>query len=141
MPSSTNFMALALLSEIVLCGRSKSIRKFQSALRNSASKLQKHNINLVNAYVPTFSAFSEVKDSSYETLTDNVRLMNIDESLFILRNFNACVGSHSPQALGYHVIGKRVLEVSKINDLAIINTLLPLKDQRKVSWCHPRSKH
>ena len=38
--------------------------------------------------------------------------------------------------------GQRLLEFCTINDLAITtNTFFALKDQHKVSWCHPRSKY
>ena len=36
--------------------------------------------------------------------------------------------------------GQRLLEFCTVNDLAIVNTFV-LKDQHKVSWCHPRSNH
>ena len=76
--------------------------------------------------------------------------MNIDETLFILGDCNAHVGNqriHWPRALGYHETGKmnensqRRQEFCTVNDLAITNTFFALKDQHKVSWCHPRSKH
>ena len=76
--------------------------------------------------------------------------MNIDEPLFILGDYNSLSGYqriHWPRVLGYHGIdkmnenGQRLLEFCTVNDLAITNTFFALKDQHKVSWCHPRSKH
>ena len=109
----------------------------------------KGNVNLVSAYAPTLGASPDMKDSLYEALEDTVRLMNIDELLFILGDFNTRVGNqqtHWPQALGYHGIckmnenGQRLLELCTINDLTITN-IFALKDQYKVLWCRPRSKH
>ena len=37
--------------------------------------------------------------------------------------------------------GQRLLEFCTVNDLAITSTFYALKNQHKVSWCHPRSKH
>ena len=42
-------------------------------------------------YAPTLGISSDIKDSFYEALADAVRLMNIDELLLILGDFNACV--------------------------------------------------
>ena len=101
-------------------------------------------------YAPTFDASPDVKDSFYEALAVPVRLMNTDEPLFILGDFNARVGNqriHRPRALGYHGIGKmnendqRLLELCTVDDLAITNTFFALKNQHRVSWCHSRSKH
>ena len=74
--------------------------------------------------------------------------MNIDSLLFILGDFNACVGNqwiHWPRALGYHGIvkmnenGQRLLEFCTVNDLAIADTFFALRNQHKILWCHPRS--
>ena len=111
---------------------------------------RKGNVNLVSAYAPKLDASPDVKDSFYEALADTVRLMNIDEPLFILGDFSACVRNqriHWPQALGYHGIGKmkengqRLLEFCTITDLAITPIFFALTDQQKVSWCHTRFKH
>ena len=113
-------------------------------------KNTKGNVNLLRAYAHTLRASPDVKDSFYEALADTVRCMNIDEPLFILGDFNTRVGNqriHWPRALGYHGIGKmngngqRLLEFCAANDLVATNTLSVMKDQHKVSWCHPRSKH
>ena len=53
----------------------------------------KSNVNLVSVYVPTFGASLDVKDSFIEAPADTVRLMNIDEPLFILGDYNACFGN------------------------------------------------
>ena len=37
--------------------------------------------------------------------------------------------------------GHRLLEFCTINDPATTNTFFALKDQHRVSWCHPKSKH
>lgn len=68
----------------------------------------KGNVNLISAYASIFGASSYIKDSFYDALADNVRLMNIEEPHLILGDFNADVGNqrcHWPRALGYHVIG------------------------------------
>ena len=44
----------------------------------------KGNVNLVSAYALTLGPYPDVKGSFYEVLADTVRLMNIDEQLFIL---------------------------------------------------------
>ena len=104
----------------------------------------------LSVHAPRLGASLDVKDSFYEALAHTVRLMNIDEPLFILEDFNARVRNqriYSPRALGCHGIGKmnengqRLLEFSIVNDLAIANTFFALTDQHKVSWCHPVYKH
>ena len=98
----------------------------------------KGNVNFVSAYAPSLGASPDVTDSFHKALADTVRLMNIDESLFILGNFNARVGNQWtqwPRALDYHGIGKmnengqRLLEFCTANDLAITNTFFALKNQ------------
>ena len=107
----------------------------------------KGNVNLVIAYVSLLFASPDVKDSFCEALADTVRIMNIDELLFILGDFNACVGDqhiHWTRASGYHGIGKitengqRLLDFYTVNDLAIANTFFVLKNQHKASLCHSR---
>ena len=56
---------------------------------------RKGNVNLVSAYAPTLGASPDVKDTFYEALADTVRLMNVEEPLFILGNFNGRVGKKS----------------------------------------------
>ena len=53
----------------------------------------KSNVNLFSTCAPTLDASPDVKDSFYEALADTARLMNIDELLFILEDFNTCVGN------------------------------------------------
>ena len=81
-----------------------------------------------------------------EALADTVRLMNIDELIIILGDFNARVGNQLirwRRALGHHGIGKmdendqRLLEFSTVSDLTITNTFFALTDKHRVSWCHP----
>ena len=57
----------------------------------------KGNVNLVSAHAPTLGASLDVKDSF------TVRPMDVDELLFILRDFSARVENeriHLPRALG-----------------------------------------
>lgn len=84
MSTSTDFMAFGF----VLCGRSKSLQGFQSELCDP-----KGSVNLVSAYASIFGASSYIKESFYDALADNVRLMNIEEPHLILGDFNAGVGN------------------------------------------------
>ena len=93
MPTSTYFMVLVLLSEITLYGQSVLLWEFQRELCRSVSQTTEGDVNLVSAYAPTLGVSPDVKDSFYEALADTVRLMNIDQPLFILGDFNARVGN------------------------------------------------
>ena len=141
MPTSTHFLVLALLSEIALYGQSAPTGTSERIM-SLCLQTMKGNVNLDSVYAPTPGASPGVKDSFYEALADTVSLMNIDEPLFILGDFNAHVRNqriHWPRALGYHGTGKmnengqRLLAFCTINDLAITNAFLALKDQHKAS--------
>ncbi|XP_046998266.1 uncharacterized protein LOC124613594 [Schistocerca americana] len=107
-------------------------------------------VNILNVYAPTLSSSMEEKDLFYDLLSDRIAKVPSTETLYILRDFNARVGSDNdiwPNCLGHHGVGKmnengqRLLEVCCFYGLCITNTYFQLKDQHKVSWRHPRSHH
>ncbi|XP_046998223.1 uncharacterized protein LOC124613553 [Schistocerca americana] len=107
-------------------------------------------VNILNVYAPTLSSSMEEKDLFYDLLSDRIAKVPSTETLYILGDFNARVGSDNdiwPNCLGHHGVGKmnengqRLLEVCCFYGLCITNTYFQLKDQHKVSWRHPRSHH
>ncbi|KAI8495103.1 hypothetical protein Bbelb_270890 [Branchiostoma belcheri] len=107
-------------------------------------------VNLINAYAPTLAASMELKDSFYGMLGQAFSSIPHGEQLYLLGDFNARVGrDHDtwPTSLGHFGVGKmnengqRLLEFCSERDLVITNTMFGVKECRRVSWCHPRSKH
>ena len=107
-------------------------------------------VNLVCAYAPTLCSTVDEKDQFYDALDSTIRSVPSKEALFIMRDFNARVGADWeawPSIIGDHGIGKmnengqRLLELCSFRNLAITSTFFEHKDQHKVSWRHPRSKH
>ena len=105
---------------------------------------------LISAYAPTLTATADVKDRFYDDLSSVISRVPETESVFILGDFNARVGTdHNtwPSCLGKFGIGRmnengqRLLELCCHHNLCISNTFFNTKPQHRVSWRHPRSKH
>ena len=109
-----------------LYGVGFAIRNSQSApLLGSSERIMslclqatKGNVNRVIVYVPSLFASPDVKDSFCEALADTVRIMNIDEPLFILGDFNACVGD---QHIIIIIITIMVLFLKRFSMLNMLN--------------------
>ncbi|XP_046986007.1 uncharacterized protein LOC124556011 [Schistocerca americana] len=107
-------------------------------------------VNILNVYAPTLSSSMEEKDLFYYLHSDRIANVPSTETLCILGDLNARVGSDIDiwqNCLEHHGVGKikengqRLLEVCCFCDLCITNTYFQLKDQHKVSWRHPHSHH
>ncbi|XP_069189748.1 craniofacial development protein 2-like [Procambarus clarkii] len=88
-------------------------------------------VNLINAYAPTLTFSTEAKDEFYDDLGLTLRDIPQQEPVFLLRDFNARVGSdHSswPSCLGPFGFGKmnengqRLLEFCCRHDLCVANS-------------------
>lgn len=108
------------------------------------------SVNFLSVYAPTLTSSPEAKDQFYEALEETVSQIPRSESLYLLGDFNARVGSDWqawPTCLGHFGVGKlnengqRLLELCCHHGLCITNSYLKCKELHKVSWRHPRSRH
>jgi hypothetical protein len=66
--------------------------------------------------------------------------------LFIIRYFNAKVGSNNKEYKGKHGLGERydkgesLMDICEINNLVITGTIFPHKRRHKISWISPDEK-
>lgn len=107
-------------------------------------------VNFLSVYAPTLTSSPEAKDQFYEALEETVSQIPRSESLYLLGDFNARVGSDWqawPTCLGHFGVGKlnengqRLLELCCHHGLCITNSYFKCKELHKVSWRHPRSRH
>ena len=112
--------------------------------------LEQGTANILCIYAPTMSASPETKYKFYEDLNTTVKNIPSNESLLLLRDLNARVGSDRdmwPACLGHHEIGKMnengqwLLEFCCIYSFCVTNTFFQTKPHQNVSWRHPRSGH
>ena len=133
----------SLLATIeTLTGGSKRI----TALRMTSTGFA----NFLSAYAPTLTSSQEVKDQFYENLEKTVSQIPRSESLYLLGDFNACVGSNWqawPACLGQFGVGKlnennqRLLELFCHHGLSITKSYFKCKDLHTVPRRHPWSHH
>ena len=106
--------------------------------------------SFISAYVPTMAYSDQAKEESYEQLDHAIQSVPHSDKLFLLGDFNACVGSdHTTwyKVLGHHGIGKEnsngtlLLTLCAEKQLIITNTLFTRKDSFRTTWRHPCSGH
>lgn len=107
------------------------------------------HITIISAYAPTMTSSDEAKETFYEDLNNLVKDIPRGDTLLLLGDFNARVGSDYTNwngVLGPHGMGKMnsngllPLCLSAENNLTITNTLFRQADKYKSTWMHPRSK-
>ncbi|XP_063595354.1 uncharacterized protein LOC134772317 [Penaeus indicus] len=100
-------------------------------------------VSLISAYALTLSSTAEAKDKFYDDLSAAIEKILEHESLFILGDFNARVGSDHyswPTCLGQFSKGRMNKNGQRLLELCC-HKHLQTKPQHKVSWRQPRSKH
>ena len=104
---------------------------------------------IISAYAPTMTNSEEIKDRFYENLRKILLKVSPKDSILLLGDFNARVGSDSkiwPNVIGNHLRGKinsngiRLLSLCTEFSLTITNSIFQQRDQFKGTWRHPRAK-
>ena len=103
-------------------------------------KVNNSHVTFISTYVPTMAYSDQAKEEFYEQLDHAIQPVPHSDKLFLLDDFNACVGSHHTtwyKVLGHHGIGKEnsngnlLLTLCAEKQLIITNTLFTQKDSFK----------
>ena len=107
------------------------------------------NITVIQAYAPTSNAEETEVEQFYEDLQDLLELTPKKDVLFIIRDWNAKVGSQeTPGVTGkfglgvWNEAGQRLIEFSQENALVIANTLFQKQKTLYMDitrWSTPKS--
>ena len=105
------------------------------------------NITVIQAYTPTSNAEEAEVEQFYEDLQDLLELTCKTVVLFIIRGWNAKVGSQeTPGVTGkfglgvQNEAGQRLIEFCQENPLIIANTFLQQHKKRLYAWISPDSQ-
>ena len=105
---------------------------------------------IISAYAPTMTNLPEVKEKFYEELRKTLKRASPHDSILLLGDFNARVGSDYqawPGVLGSHLLGSMnsngllLLSLCREFNLVITNSIFQQRNMYKGTWRHPRSKH
>ena len=106
------------------------------------------NITVMQAYAPTSNAEEAEVEQFYEDLQDFLELTPKKDVLFIIRDWNAKVGSQeTPRVTGKFGLGirneagQRLIEFCQENALVIANTLFQQHKRRFYTWTSPDGQH
>ena len=108
------------------------------------------HVTFIRAYAPTMAYSDQTKEEFYEQLDHAMQSVTHSDKLFLLGDFNACVGSdHTTwyKVLGHHGIRKEnsngtlLLTLCAGKQLVITNGLFTQKNSFKTTWGHPRFGH
>ena len=106
------------------------------------------NIMVIQAYAPTSNAEEAEVERFYEDLQDLLELTPKEDVLFIIRDWNAKVGSQEipgvPGKFGLGVrneAGQRLIEFCQENTLVTANTLFQQHKTRLYTWTSPYGQH
>ena len=106
------------------------------------------NITVIQVYAPISNAEEAEVERSYEDLQDLLELIPQKDVLFIIRDWNAKVGSQeTPGVTGkfglgmWNETGKRLIELCQENALVIANTLFQQHKRRLYKWTSPEGQH
>ena len=106
------------------------------------------NITVIQVYAPTGNAEEAEVEQFYEGLQDLLELTPKKDVLFIIRDWNAKVGSQ--ETLGvtgkfglgiWNEAGQRLIEFCQENALVIANTLFQQHKRRLYTWTSPDGQH
>ena len=105
---------------------------------------QTFNITVIQVYAPTSNAEEDEVVQFCEDLQDLLELTPRKDVLFIIRDWNAKVGSQEiPGVTGkfdlgvQNKAGKRLIEFCQENALVIANTLFQQHKRRLYTWTSP----
>ena len=107
------------------------------------------NITVIQVYAPTSNAEEvEVEQLNAEDLQDLLELTPKQDVLFIIRDWNAKVGSQeTPGVTGkfglgvQNEAGQRLIEFCQENSLVIANALFQQHKRRLYTWTSPDGQH
>ena len=106
------------------------------------------NITVIQVYAVTSNAEETEVAKFYEDLEDFLELTPQKDVLFIIRDWNAKVGSQETHgvtgkfSLGVqNEAGQRLIEFCQENALAIANTLFQQHKRRLYTWTSPDDRH
>ena len=106
------------------------------------------NITVIQAYAWTSNAEEAEVERFYEDLQDLLELISKKDVLFIIRDWNARVGSQeTPGVTGKFGLGvqnearQRLIEFCQENALVIANTLFQQHKKRLYVWTGPDGQH
>ena len=106
------------------------------------------NITAIQVYAPTNNAEETEVEWFYEDLQDLLELTLTTDVLFIIRDWNAKVGSQEiPGVTGksglgvQNEAGQRLIEFFQENTLVIANTLFQQHKRRLYIWTSPDGQH
>ena len=106
------------------------------------------NIMVIQVYAPTSNAEEAEGEWFYEDLQDLLELTPKKDVLFIIRDWNAKVGSQeTPGITGkfglgmQNEAGQRLIEFCQENALVIANTLFQQHKRRLYTWTSPDGQH
>ena len=106
------------------------------------------NIMVIQVYAPTSNAEDTEVEQFYEDLQDLLELTPKKDVLFIIRDWNAKVGSQeTPGVTGKFGLGVRneagpkLIEFCQENTLVIANTLFQQCKRRHYTWTSPDGRH
>ena len=106
------------------------------------------NITVIQVYAPTSNAEEAELERFYEDLQDLLELTSKKDVLFIIRDWNAKVGSQ--EILGItgkfdvgvqNEAGQRLTEFCQENTLVIANTLFQQHRRRLYTWTSPDGQY
>ena len=102
----------------------------------------------IQVYAPSSTAEEAEVEWFYENLEDLLELMPKQDVLFIIRDWNAKVGSQeTPGITGkfglgvQNEAGQRLIEFCQENTLIIANTLFQQHKRRLYTWTSPDGQH
>ena len=106
------------------------------------------NIRVIQVYAPTSNAEEAEVERFYEDLQDLLELTPKKDVLFIIRNWNAKVGSQeTPGVTGKFGLGmsneagQKLIEFCQENALVIANTLFQQHKRRRYTWASRDGQH
>ena len=106
------------------------------------------NITVIQLYAPTSNTEEAEDEWFYKDLQDLIELTPKKDVLFIIRDWNAKVGSQetpgvaSKFGLGIqYEAGQRLIEFCQENALVIANTLFQQHQRRLYTWTSPDGQH
>ena len=106
------------------------------------------NITVIQVYAPTSNAEKAEVERFYEDLQDLLELTPKKDVLFVIRDWNAKVGSQeTPGVTGkfglgtQNKVGQRLIEFCQENALVIANTLFQQYKRRLYTWTSPDGQY
>ena len=109
---------------------------------------KRFNITVIQVYAPTSNVEEAEVERFYEDLQDLLELTPKEDVLFIIRGWNAKVGSQeTPGVTGklglglWNEVGQKLIEFCQENAQVIANSLSQQHKRRLYTWTSPDGQH